>query len=117
MSWFFSPVLTGLTSATIFTIIRTAVMRRHNARSLVFWVLPPAVTVATFINIFFVFTKGAAKSMGNNWPVSKAAWVSAVAGIGAGVLAAAIIPVLRWRVGKRHEAAEAIAKAEAEGKR
>ncbi len=42
-SWIFSPVLTGLCSALIFATIRTLVLRRANAHSLAFWVLPPAV--------------------------------------------------------------------------
>ena len=54
LSWFFSPILTGLAAATIFTIVRTAVLRRQNAHNLAFWVLPPAVFVTLFINIFFV---------------------------------------------------------------
>jgi sodium-dependent phosphate transporter len=54
LSWFFSPVLTGAASAFIFFLVRTLVMRRQNARKLVFWVLPIAVFITTFINIFFV---------------------------------------------------------------
>jgi sodium-dependent phosphate transporter len=54
LSWFFSPVLTGAASAFIFFMVRTLVMRRQNARTLVFWVLPIAVLITLFINIFFV---------------------------------------------------------------
>jgi sodium-dependent phosphate transporter len=54
LSWFFSPVLTGLTSALISFVLRTVVLRRENAYNLSFWVLPPAVLITTFINIFFV---------------------------------------------------------------
>lgn len=54
LSWFFSPILTGAAAATIFGIVRTVVLRRQNAYSLAFWVLPPAVFVTLFINIFFV---------------------------------------------------------------
>lgn len=50
MSWFFSPVLTGLASALIFSVIRALVMRRKNAADLVFWVLPPAVFITLFIS-------------------------------------------------------------------
>jgi hypothetical protein len=35
-------------------LVRTFVMRRQNARSLVFWVLPIAVLITLFINVFFV---------------------------------------------------------------
>lgn len=54
LSWFFSPVLTGAAAALIFFLVRTFVMRRRNARNLVFWVLPIAVLITVFINIFFV---------------------------------------------------------------
>lgn len=54
MSWFFSPILTGAASALIFFLVRTCVMRRQNARNLVFWVLPVAVFITLFINVFFV---------------------------------------------------------------
>ena len=54
MSWFFSPILTGATSAFILWIVRTTVLRRKNALNLVFWVPPPAVLICTYINVFFV---------------------------------------------------------------
>lgn len=54
MSWFFSPILTAIASASIFATIRFLVLRRKNAFNLAFWVLPPAVAFTTFINIFFV---------------------------------------------------------------
>jgi sodium-dependent phosphate transporter len=50
LSWFFSPVLTGCASALIFSLVRSLVMRRKNARDLVFWVLPPAVFITIFIS-------------------------------------------------------------------
>lgn len=54
LSWFFSPILTACASALIFFLVRTCVMRRQNARNLVFWVLPIAVFITLFINVFFV---------------------------------------------------------------
>lgn len=57
LSWFISPLLTGLASAAIFGTLRTLVLRRKNAYALSFWVLPIAVLITTWINIFFIFTK------------------------------------------------------------
>lgn len=117
MSWFFSPVLTGLASALIFSVIRALVMRRKNAADLVFWVLPPAVFITLFINVFFVFTKGAAKTLGNEWPTSKSAWVAACVAAGTAVLTAVIVlPLLRIKARKHHEGLEAKAAAEAAAK-
>jgi sodium-dependent phosphate transporter len=50
LSWFFSPALTACCSALVFAIVRSLVMRRENARHLVFWVLPPAVFITLFIS-------------------------------------------------------------------
>ncbi|WIA18477.1 hypothetical protein OEZ85_009933 [Tetradesmus obliquus] len=117
MSWFFSPVLTGLASALIFSVIRALVMRRKNAADLVFWVLPPAVFITLFINVFFVFTKGAAKTLGNEWPASKSAWVAACVAAGTAVLTAVIVlPLLRIKARKHHERLEAKDAAEAAAK-
>lgn len=57
LSWFISPVLSGLVAALIFFIVRTLVLRQRNAYALSFWTLPPFVLVTTFINIYFVLTK------------------------------------------------------------
>eukprot|EP00775_Hariotina_reticulata_P012767 gene12767-12895_t len=108
LSWFFSPVLTGVASATIFTVLKYLVLRRQNAASMAFWVLPPAVLITVFINCFFVLTKGAAKTLGNTWSTSKAAWVSALVGAGTAIICAVVVlPILRIRSRKYHERVEA----------
>lgn len=118
LSWFFSPVLTGAASAFIFFMVRTFVMRRENARNLVFWVLPIAVMITVFINIFFVFTKGAAKTLGNNWSAGKAAWVSALIGLGCALIAGlVVVPLLKRKSRKHIENIEARAAEEEAAKR
>lgn len=57
LTWFFSPILTALTSALFFWVIRFTVLRRPNAAKRAFWVLPPAVILTFFICIYFVLTK------------------------------------------------------------
>ena len=57
LSLFISPVLTGAVSATLFFTLRTLVLRRSNAAMLSLFVLPLAVFITFFINIYFVFTK------------------------------------------------------------
>eukprot|EP00775_Hariotina_reticulata_P012768 gene12768-12896_t len=108
LSWFFSPVLTGVASAMIFTVLKYTVLRRQNAASMAFWVLPPAVFITVFINCFFVLTKGAAKTLGKSWSTSKAAWVSALVGAGTAIICAVVVlPILRIRSRKYHERVEA----------
>jgi hypothetical protein len=63
-------------------------------------------------------TKGAAKTLGNNWPASKAAWVSALIAVGTALLTAvAVVPVLKIKSRKHMESVEAKAAAEAAEKR
>ena len=112
LSWFVSPVLTGSASALIFWLVRTTVLRRKNSRTLAYWVLPVAVGITTFVNVIFVLTKGAAKSLGADFTTGIAAGISAGCAGGLAILTAVIVvPLLR-----RHQAktAEAAAAAEAD---
>ena len=98
LAWFIAPVLTGAAAALIFFLVRTLVLRRKNAYSLAFWTLPPLVFVTVFINMYFVFTKGAKKALSSNsdWSDAKAAWIAVLVALGVGALAAVIIlPLLR----------------------
>lgn len=104
LSWFIAPVLTGLVSALIFFVVRTLVLRRRNAYRLAFWALPPFVLITTWINIFFVFTKGAKETLSSSssWTSAKAAWVSAIIAVGVTLLTIFVaLPLLR-RMAARH---------------
>nr|AQM55173.1 sodium/phosphate symporter PTB [Coleochaete nitellarum] len=101
VSWFISPVLTGLASALIFLICRTLVLRREKSWISVLWVLPAAVFATSFINIYFVFTKGAKKTLtkgGKEWKDSKSAWIAAVCA--AGLTIFTIFAIIPWLMGK-----------------
>lgn len=107
LAWFVAPVLTGLASAIIFGIVRFLVLRRKNAYQLSFWVLPPMVLVTVFINIYFVFTKGAKKALGSSgdWSDGKAAWIAVVIAVGMSILTALIIlPLLKRHCEKLFDA-------------
>ncbi|BBN09031.1 solute carrier family 20 (sodium-dependent phosphate transporter) [Marchantia polymorpha subsp. ruderalis] len=98
LSWFVSPILSGLTAALIFFVVRSLVLRQKNAYSLAFWTLPPFVLITTFINLYFVFTKGAKKALSSNdeWTDAKAAWVSACIAAGITLLTIFVaLPLLR----------------------
>ncbi|GBF87500.1 sodium phosphate symporter [Raphidocelis subcapitata] len=115
MSWFFSPVLTAASSALIFSVLRSAVLRRNNAYNLAFYVLPIAVFITTFINVFFVFTKGAAKTLGADFTSHTSAWLSAaIAGGCCALTAFVVVPLLRRRAAHVHAKADADAAAAAE---
>mmetsp|Transcript_37091 Transcript_37091/g.82502 ORF Transcript_37091/g.82502 Transcript_37091/m.82502 type:complete len:676 (-) Transcript_37091:1157-3184(-) len=118
LAWFVSPILTGLASAIIFGTLRFLVLRRQNAYALSFWVLPFFVVLTSWINIYFVFTKGAKKSFsengGDDWSDDKAAWIAACCAAGLGFLTIVVVlPILRWRAKTQLEAQEASADAAA----
>lgn len=107
LAWFVAPVLTGAASAIIFALVRFLVLRRKNAYALAFWCLPPMVFITVFINIYFVFTKGAKKSLSSsgNWSDAKSAWISIVIAVGISILTALIVlPLLKRHCAKLFDA-------------
>ncbi|KAG6552739.1 hypothetical protein Mapa_005686 [Marchantia paleacea] len=107
LSWFISPVLSGFTAALIFFIVRTLVLRRRNAYILSFWTLPPFVIITTFINMYFVFTKGAKKTLSksSDWTDAKAAWISAIIAVGVTLICIFVaLPILKKMAGRHFDA-------------
>lgn len=99
LSWFISPVLTGLSSAFIFNMCRFLVLRRRNAFRCSFVLMPCLVMLTVWINLYFVFTKGAAKTLKKTggWTDRKAGWVSAVAAGGCTLISAVVVVPLVWK--------------------
>ncbi len=59
----------------------------------------PCCRGTTFVNLYFVFTKGAKKSLSenSNWSDAKSAWIAAAAAGGLFVITAAVfMPLLKW---------------------
>lgn len=108
-SWFISPILTGFASGLLFLTLRHTVLRRKNGAFLSLFVLPVAVFITFFVNIFFVFTKGAKKlltSTEKDWTDAKAAWIAASCAAVISVLSAVIVvPILNMRMKKFFDAA------------
>ncbi len=73
LSWFFSPVLTATASAIIYGLNVYFVLRSEHAATRSCYVLPILVFVTVMIDIYFVFTKGAKKtlSLGEDWSDAK----------------------------------------------
>ncbi|KAL2609408.1 hypothetical protein R1flu_027981 [Riccia fluitans] len=78
LAWFVSPLLTGAVAAFIFWCVRTLVLRREKAFQYAFWTLPPFVLLTTWVNVFFIFTKGEKQAMKGikSWGEGKSAWVA-----------------------------------------
>jgi len=129
LSWFTSPIFAAIAAAIIFLLCRTLVLRRERSFEKTFYVLPVAILVTCFINVFFVLSKGAGKMLldeankpggDQSWcetsaagkkcsvvNTSKAAWVSIAAAAGTAVIASVIlIPILKKRAQKQLEEAE-----------
>lgn len=102
MSWIISPIFTGAAACLILYICRTAILRRKHAVMISIWTLPVVVALTAWINVFFVFTKGAKKTLEKSedaWSVGKSAWVSAAISGGLGlIVAATACPILMKRV-------------------
>jgi cation transport ATPase len=102
LSWFISPLLAAAAAALIFFACRTAVLRRPNSYNMSFYVLPVAVFITTWINMYFIFTKGLKKTLtkneDSNWTDSKAAWISVIIAAILAILTAATIPFLKKRI-------------------
>ena len=102
LSWFFSPVLTGIASAILFSLSRALVLRSPHAYKRSFYVLPPMAFLTFWVNIYFVFTKGAAKVLSNDaegWTPVRAAWIAAACAGGVSFLSAVVvIPLMHRRI-------------------
>ena len=102
LSWFFSPVLTGIASAILFSLSRALVLRSPHAYKRSFYVLPPMAFLTFWVNIYFVFTKGAAKVLSRDaegWTNVKAGWIAAACAGGISLFSAVvIIPLMSKRI-------------------
>lgn len=105
-SWVFSPVLTAICSASIFWLCRTFVLRRQHASKKAVYVLPIAVFGTTWINVYFVLTKGAKKmlSENTNWSDRKSSLVALYVALAlSGLSIVTIIPYILFKVQKKFE--------------
>ena len=106
IAWFFAPIATAFTSSTMFSLTRYFVLRNENSYERSFYLLPIFVTFTSWINIYFVFVKGAKKTIGtgDDWSDNKAAWVAAIVAACLGLVAFACTPLVRNRAEYLEEA-------------
>jgi len=98
VAWFFAPIATGTASSMLFIAVRTLVLRDSNSFSRALYLLPFFVLFTCWINIYFVFTKGAKKSFTENkddWDDNKSAWVAMVIAIGLAFCSIVLIPFVK----------------------
>lgn len=105
-SWVFSPLLTATASATIFLLCRTFVLRRQNASKKALYVLPLAVFGTSWINVYFVLTKGAKKLIDEkeSWSDRKASLIALFVAIGLTALTTfTAIPYIIFKANKKYD--------------
>ena len=96
ISWFTSPVLTGVCCMIIYGLTRRFVIKSKNAAQRSLYLLPFIVLCTFFIEAFFIITKGAKSKL--EWSVEKCVWVSSCIAGGAGLLSVGAIPFLKRRI-------------------
>ena len=105
VSWFTSPVLSGIFSFLLFLFVRNCILRKNNSfeRALKFFPVLVAVTFA--VNIFFIIYKGSPQLGLNKTPLWLGLLISIVAGIIIGIiLTFTMVPCLRRRSMKIEDA-------------
>lgn len=63
LSWVISPVLSGFFAVLLFLSVRTFILRSKNAFNRAIFFYPILITLAVWINCFFVVSKGIAKKI------------------------------------------------------
>ena len=58
VSWFLSPLLSGLITVGLFKIIRNCILRKDNSYKLILYYFPVIISFATTIYSFFIIYKG-----------------------------------------------------------
>jgi len=98
VAWFFSPIFTAIASAIIFSFLKFTFLRRTWGWKASIWSLPVFVFGVFLCCIYFVFTKGAKKTIQGDdagWTDQKSAWVAAAAAGGCAVVTACFMPFLQ----------------------
>ncbi|KPI82759.1 phosphate-Repressible Phosphate Permease-like protein, partial [Leptomonas seymouri] len=91
-------MLTCAVPALVYGSVLFFLLRPANAVKRAMYTLPIIVIIAFFLEAFFVLYKIASKRL--KWPVTKAAWVAACIGGGAGLISCAFIPRLKRLVAR-----------------
>ena len=101
MSWFLSPIFSGIIAAIVFAITRTFVLRKDFNSLRINLAYPLLIGSTMVINTFFIIYKGA-KGLGlDKTPVDVAFLVSFGIGILSGLITIPIVPRLKRYVSKK----------------
>jgi len=92
LSWFISPVLSGLISSSLYGIIRVTILRKKYEDKYIYYGFPLLVGITMLLNSFFIFYKGA-KGIGlDDTPLGTVIGISFGIGIFSGLLTIPALP-------------------------
>lgn len=92
LSWFISPVLSGLISSILYSIIRVTILRKKYEDKYIYYGFPLLVGITMLLNSFFIFYKGA-KGIGlDDTPLGTVIGISFGIGILSGLLTIPALP-------------------------
>lgn len=92
LSWFISPILSGLISSCLYSIIRVTILRKKYEDKYIYYGFPLLVGITMLLNSFFIFYKGA-KGIGLDYtPLGAVIGISFGIGILSGLLTIPALP-------------------------
>ena len=101
ISWFISPIFSGIIASSIFAVTRALVLRQKYASKRLMIIYPVLVGSTLLINSFFIIYKGA-KGLGlDKIEIEDAAIYSAAIAIGGGLLVMPLVPKIKKIVDKK----------------
>ncbi len=101
MSWFLSPVFSGLIAIFVFSLTRSTVLRKDFNSNRINWVYPILIGSTMTINTFFIIYKGA-KGLGlHNTPLDIAFAIAFGSGIFSAIITIPIVPKLKNYVSQK----------------
>lgn len=106
LSWFISPLLSGLISSSLYGIIRITILRKKYEDKYIFYAFPLLVGITMLLNSFFIFYKGA-KGIGlDDTPLGAVIGISFGIGILSGLLTIPVLPKIYNSIDNKHKNTE-----------
>ena len=98
ISWFLSPIFSGIVSGIIFYSTRALVLRRENSFDKSYWSIPIFVSMTIMLNTFFIIYKGG-KGIGlDDLSAVNSVLIALMAGTFSGGIIIPFIPKMKGRI-------------------
>jgi sodium-dependent phosphate transporter len=100
ISWFISPVFSAIIAVTIFSLLRTFVLRHDFNTKRINWTYPLLIGSTMFINCFFIIYKGATGLGLDKTPLSVAFSISSSIAIVFAIISVPFVPKMKRHIEK-----------------